>query len=270
VIDILPDLVPLYAVMPPLTQWDRDQLRESIQEHLDAHHTPFWPGGEPLVDEDGYLLDGLNRLTICDELQVVNPATRTLSGYSADEKYKIAFRANTARRQMTIEQRRVMVKEYLRRFPAATVREAAEQTGMSKSAVHRMSQEDTVSPGGQARQSHERQVKIAEDDWEQDEERSPLQHSDHRKELWFNFTFGYAMPPGQELIHKRWDRRLQAYVPYPREGGRDEWSTGRIILTAEQITNRTELVAGIQEIANTLFRRCINAEDPLPTLEMLK
>jgi hypothetical protein len=269
-ITIAPYLQDLFDVLPPMDDWDYKQLKESLSEHHAEHGAAFWPGFEPVVDALGHLVDGRNRLCAAAELGLgIN--TRSLpEEWSVDYTWKFAYRVNMARRHLTIDQRRACARKYLMRYPAATNREVASESGISHPTVGKIRAEleqEGVIPEGvhrgngfQSEQTHHGSVDLVPED--DDEERSPVQVPDHRKEVWCQIIIGYPgpLPDG--------DPRDRAQLPYAKQSSRLEWAPPRMILTSKAPRTDDEARALAEEIGSRIHRQM--REKPLKSMGRAK
>lgn len=115
-----------YQTMPPLTADEYSQLESSIREH--GVQVPV------IVDEDGFPIDGHNRLDIADRLGV--PCEKIVrAGLSEADKIALSISLNIDRRQLTREQRREIIAASIKSHPELTDREHARRTGASPTTV---------------------------------------------------------------------------------------------------------------------------------------
>jgi hypothetical protein len=112
--------------MPPLSEEQLDALRADIAAH--GVRVPI------TVDQSGRILDGNNRAAIAAELGIDCPQVVT---EVADDNaaIDIALTLNCARRQLTREQRRELVRAELARRPSDSDRAIARRLGCSPSTV---------------------------------------------------------------------------------------------------------------------------------------
>ena len=81
-----------YDILPPLAQHEREALRESIA--LEGVRDPIW------VDEDGNILDGHTRFSLCPAAPI-----RVKAGLSEAEKLAFVLACNLHRRNLSPEQK---------------------------------------------------------------------------------------------------------------------------------------------------------------------
>ncbi len=115
-----------YQVMPDLGPEDVEQLRESIRAR--GVLMPI------LVDEDGVVIDGHHRAHIAAELGVECPR-EVRPGLTETEKRSLAYELNSARRQLSREQKRGLVADSLKADPQLSDREHARRVGVSPTTV---------------------------------------------------------------------------------------------------------------------------------------
>lgn len=80
------------ALVPPLSKWDYEILKQSIKEH--GQDNPI------VINEKGVILDGHNRFRICQELGI-QPRTEVRSFKNKSEEKDFVVRTNLDRRQMS-------------------------------------------------------------------------------------------------------------------------------------------------------------------------
>lgn len=92
-------------LLRPLNETEYDELRESIRQH--GQLSPI------VVDDAGMVIDGRHRQQICDELGLAPVVTTIPWNTSGDDKIAMALSLNTARRQVSIEERdQIMLRFY--------------------------------------------------------------------------------------------------------------------------------------------------------------
>ena len=109
-----------YQFMPPLNETDRANLKHSIEE--EGILQPV------LTDEEGYVLDGHNRVEIARELGVLDSQIPTVMKVGMDESQKLVAIAvlNVARRHMTTKEK---VQALLIIEPIIAAQRAAHKAG---------------------------------------------------------------------------------------------------------------------------------------------
>lgn len=116
-----------YQFLPPLTDEEREALRESI--------ATFGVLQPVIVDEVGAIIDGHHRAVIADELGI--PYERTvLAGLSEEQKVEQALALNLGRRHLTLDQRTVLVTDL--RSRGFSIRWISEASGIPRSTVQRI------------------------------------------------------------------------------------------------------------------------------------
>jgi DNA modification methylase/ParB-like chromosome segregation protein Spo0J len=94
-------------LLPDLTTWEYDALKESIRR---------WKVILPVIkDENGDIIDGHQRVRICEELGITDYPVLTLGGLSEDEKRDHAFVLNLLRRRLNQQQMRDLIAAELKR-----------------------------------------------------------------------------------------------------------------------------------------------------------
>jgi plasmid maintenance system antidote protein VapI len=116
-----------YQVMPDMAQDEYDALKEDIAERGVMVPIEF--------DENGNVLDGHHRLKICAELGIDDYPKIVRAGMSESEKWTHARKLNMARRHLTREQRRELIREQIKDTPELSDRQIAKMLGVSNSTV---------------------------------------------------------------------------------------------------------------------------------------
>lgn len=115
-----------YQLLPPLTDEERQALKEDIRQR--GVQVPV------LVDEDGVILDGHHRVSICQELGI-SYLTEVREGLTETEKRSLVLALNVHRRHLTKEQRRELIEHALQDDPAKSDRSIARQVHASPTTV---------------------------------------------------------------------------------------------------------------------------------------
>ena len=113
--------------MPELTAEEYSELKKDILERGVMIPIEF--------DEFGNILDGHHRLKICQELGIKNYPKVIRAGMSESEKITHARKLNIARRHLTSEQKRGLIREQLKETPEKSDRQIAQALGVSHPTV---------------------------------------------------------------------------------------------------------------------------------------
>lgn len=116
-----------YQVMPDLTAEEYAELKADIARRGVMVAIEF--------DELGNVLDGHHRLRACSELGIADYPKVIRAGLSEDEKRAHARKLNMARRHLTQEQRRELIREQLRETPEKSDRQIAAGLGVNHETV---------------------------------------------------------------------------------------------------------------------------------------
>ena len=116
-----------YQVMPALTPEEYAELKADIQERGVMVPIEF--------DEQGNVLDGYHRLQICQELGIKDYPKVIRAGMTEAEKFTHARRLNIARRHLTGEQKRGLIREQLKETPERSDRQIAKALGVDNHTV---------------------------------------------------------------------------------------------------------------------------------------
>lgn len=131
----------LYQEMPPLSEYDRARLRESIAK--EGVQIPVI-----VREEDGGIIDGHHRWEIAAELSMTGDIVLDIRSYATDALARqAAYDFNDARRHMTIDTRREMRQRL--RDSGATQAETAAALGVSRQAVAK-EESSALLPSGKA------------------------------------------------------------------------------------------------------------------------
>ncbi|MBQ1390084.1 MAG: ParB N-terminal domain-containing protein, partial [Clostridia bacterium] len=133
-----------YQVMPDLTSDEYEELKADIKSRGVMVPIEF--------DEQGNPLDGHHRLRICEELGITDYPKVIRVGMTEEEKRTHARKLNMARRQLSQEQRRDLIREQLRETPEKSDRQIATALGVSNSTVS--SQRKAMIADNQVCESH--------------------------------------------------------------------------------------------------------------------
>ncbi|MGH7686369.1 MAG: hypothetical protein ACREN2_06090 [Candidatus Dormibacteria bacterium] len=210
----------LDQAVPQLASVELLDLKRSIADH------GFLPACEIAVTSDGVLLDGRARLQVCRELGIEAP--RKVVDVPPEERWDYVVLVNLRRRHLTIEQRRDITREYLRRHPELSNTAVSRATGLSTPTVgavrRQMGERSPFRPQGGPK------PRVAVGDG-----------ADHRRQCWFELTLGYVSD----------DRRLR-------------WEADRIYLTTPAPTTDAEVPDLLHEMLRTVQR--LLRERPLRTM----
>ena len=116
-----------YQVMPDLSNEEYQELKSDIFSRGVMIPIEF--------DENGNVLDGHHRLKICEELKIIDYPKVIRAGMSETEKRIHARMLNIARRHLTQEQRRGLIKSQLIETPEKSDNLLAKQLGVSDKTV---------------------------------------------------------------------------------------------------------------------------------------
>ena len=116
-----------YQVMPDLTADEYAELKADISQRGVMIPIEY--------DELGNVLDGYHRLRICEELGIKEYPKVIRAGMTETEKVTHARKLNIARRHLTSEQKRGLIREQLKATPEQSDRQIAKQLGVSNPTV---------------------------------------------------------------------------------------------------------------------------------------
>ena len=209
-VEVLTDAVRVqpYQYLPQPSEPDYDRLRDSIRDA-----GGLWPGHEIEVDENGTILDGYTRERICAELDLPCPRRVRTDLTTEDAKFDYIVRVNMARRHLTIEQKRELTQEYLRRFPEKSNRSIAETVGLDHKTVG--VQRSGLEASGEIPQTERPHVRPAVE-WTDIRQPEATYLPDHKDSTVVTVIINYPMQSEEE--------RTRRGLPYPRESERREWS----------------------------------------------
>ena len=117
----------IYQVMPNLTGEEYAELKEDIRQRGVMVPVEF--------DEQGNVLDGHHRLKVCEELGIKEYPRVIRAGLSEEEKRLHARKLNMARRHLTQEQKRGLIREQLKETPEKSDRQIAAAFGVTNKTV---------------------------------------------------------------------------------------------------------------------------------------
>ena len=118
-----------YQVMPNLNADEYKELKEDIAQRGVMVPIEF--------DEQGHILDGHHRMKICAELGIKDYPKVIRAGMTEEEKRTHARKLNMARRQLSQEQRRELIRQQLRETPEKSDRQIAAELGIDNATVSR-------------------------------------------------------------------------------------------------------------------------------------
>lgn len=118
-----------YQVMPALGEDEYGELKEDIARRGVMVPVEF--------DEYGNVLDGHHRLKICAELGIKDYPKVIRAGMTEEEKRTHARKLNMARRQLSQEQRRELIRQQLKETPEKSDRQIAAGLGVDNATVSR-------------------------------------------------------------------------------------------------------------------------------------
>ena len=118
-----------YQVMPDLTNDEYKELKTDIAARGVMVPIEY--------DEHGNVLDGHHRLRVCAELGITEYPRVIRAGMSEADKRAHARKLNMARRHLTQEQRRGMIREQLAETPEKSDRQIAAGLGVAHTTVMR-------------------------------------------------------------------------------------------------------------------------------------
>lgn len=116
-----------YQIMPALGEEEYKELKEDIARRGVMIPIEF--------DEHGNVLDGHHRLAICAELGIKDYPKVIRAGMTEEEKRIHARKLNMARRQLSQEQRRELIRQQLKETPEKSDRQIAAGLGVSDKTV---------------------------------------------------------------------------------------------------------------------------------------
>lgn len=116
-----------YQIMPELTAEEYSELKADIAERGVMIPIEY--------DELGNVLDGYHRLRICEELGIKDYPTVIRAGMSEAEKLTHARKLNIARRHLTQEQKRELIRDQLKATPQHSDRQIAKALGVDHKTV---------------------------------------------------------------------------------------------------------------------------------------
>ena len=251
-------LEPRWQMMPPLSDKDYQRLKESIAKH------GILPGHEPEIDEQGRIIDGHHRALICAELGKECP-TRPAPHFATDEEaWDYAFAVNVHRRHLSIEQKRDLIAEWLRRHPGESNRGVASLVGTSDHTVARvradLEEQGTipVAPPDNGAVRSAQNAHSVQPQYQEPEEERTENVADHRGLCWVEVVIGYPNPSSEE--------RERRGLPYRTESARLRWQTDPVRVTLTTSAPKSVIEAGqfIEEIARLLARQM--RQRPLRTM----
>lgn len=116
-----------YQVMPELTVEEYAELKADIAQRGVMVPIEY--------DEHGHVLDGYHRLRICGELGIKDFPKVIRAGMTEAEKLTHARKLNMARRQLTGEQKRELIRDQLKATPEQSDRQIAKALGVDHKTI---------------------------------------------------------------------------------------------------------------------------------------
>lgn len=116
-----------YQVMPELSAEEYAELKADIEQRGVMVPIEY--------DEQGNVLDGYHRLKICGELGIKDFPKVIRAGMTESEKLTHARKLNIARRHLTSEQKRGLIREQLKETPEKSDRQIAKALGVDNHTV---------------------------------------------------------------------------------------------------------------------------------------
>ncbi|MBM7838344.1 ParB-like chromosome segregation protein Spo0J [Alkalihalobacillus xiaoxiensis] len=130
-----------------------EQFEADINEH--GQHNPI------IVDEEYVVLDGHHRLRALKKLNIQFAIVNVQFDLSEDEKLEIAYRANSARRNITQAERKAQAFK-LRKDHKLPYRKIAEHVGVGKSTIERWLNETSDSKPDKKKAPSKGEEKLAQ------------------------------------------------------------------------------------------------------------
>jgi len=236
----------VYQVMPDLSADEFEQLKSDIAARGVMVPVEY--------DEAGAVLDGHHRVRACKALGIENWPYIVRSGLSDAEKRAHARALNLARRHLSQEQRRELIREQLKDTPAKSDRQIAKALGVSPTTV------------GTARGDLEARGEVSKldtvigiDGVEQPRAKAPAAQ---REEDSGGLRHVSQIIDSMNLDHLRQRPDLQEAPPDPlphnhraQGSGENEWYTPEQYLTAaRKVLGAIDLDPASSEIANQAVR----------------
>ncbi len=116
-----------YQLLPPLSPEEYQALERSIIEHGVLVPVEY--------DEAGEIIDGHNRVAICESLGLVDWPRFVRKGLSEAEKRKLSRELNVSRRHLTTAQKQAVIADQLRDTPSISSRAIAAMVGVDHKTV---------------------------------------------------------------------------------------------------------------------------------------
>lgn len=116
-----------YQVMPALSDKEYEALKGNIKKNDVL--VPV------IYDENGNIIDGFHRVQICKELDIEDWPSITITNLNEVEKRSLARKLNSARRQLSQEQKRELIKDQLKDTPEWSNRRIADMLGVGHKTI---------------------------------------------------------------------------------------------------------------------------------------
>jgi len=138
-----PELVEIQDLMP-IDQGDYERLKKDIQKNGVRDPLKAYQKGTQF-----FIIGGLNRWKIAQELGISEPLPLDIYQGNGKEYRELAVIDNLNRRHLTAEQKRELIKYFLKKDPEQSNKSIARKTGTTKETVK--TQREKLTTGGEIR-----------------------------------------------------------------------------------------------------------------------
>lgn len=143
VLEPSPEIVEIQDLMP-INQDDYDRLKADIQENGFRDPLKVYPKGTK-----HFIIGGFNRWKIAQELKYSQPLSVDVYQGTAQEYRDLAVQDNLNRRHFTAEEKRGLIKYFLKKDPEQSNKSIAKKIGTTKETVK--TQREKLTTGGEIR-----------------------------------------------------------------------------------------------------------------------